>query len=274
MFDKDAIQQLAKAEAITAANANIETIDVAALPNDFTPHDLEKFALLRRRARGMMTTSNGEHFAKYVGDRAREGAAVFVDPNAMLATATLNLGTPDEPGHADDLAIFKPRITAAYQALGKATEGDITQQALAEFMEDWVDNITCLAADGSTIETKHAIAAVRRIKLEELRQLTSEVQDLQANRTAFEQVKATGDTNTLPSRLSFRTDPYLDFQKRTFDLRMAVHAGDKLRLQLRMVKREEHMEAMALELVGIVTTQIKATTDDMPVIVGTYVPKP
>ena len=92
MFDKDAIQLLAQAESISAAATAVDgavgskfSAGTVALPSDFTVHDLEKKLQMRRRARGVMTTSSVAPFAEYVGVHKEPGAAVFVDQDAMTA---------------------------------------------------------------------------------------------------------------------------------------------------------------------------------------------
>ena len=118
MFDKDTIKELSKAEALSVANVeSAAAVGTAVLPNDFTLYDLEKFMPLRRRLRGAMTTSVIEHFATYTKDNAESGARVFIDPATLQATAVLNIGTTDKPGHGDNTATLKLRQTAAYSAL-------------------------------------------------------------------------------------------------------------------------------------------------------------
>jgi uncharacterized protein YfdQ (DUF2303 family) len=176
MFDKDAIQQLAQAESIRAAhNAIGDVIGLSgatvALPSDFTVHDLEKTLQMRRRARGVMTTSSVAPFAEYVGVHKEPGAAVFVDQDAMTAVAVLNLGTPDHPGHADNIAKMVAKRMAAYTALLQhANGGGLAQAKAAEFMEDWPGYFKFFK-DSTEITPGQAIAAVRKLTIEAMRKL-------------------------------------------------------------------------------------------------------
>jgi uncharacterized protein YfdQ (DUF2303 family) len=130
MFDKEAIQELTKAQAITAAhNSTLSAITggpgVITLPANFETRDLEKYLKNRRRLRGNMTTSVVKDFASYAEKNAESGAAIFIEPDKMTATAVLNLGTTTEPGHADNLAKLEMKRTAAYEALRRiANEQD------------------------------------------------------------------------------------------------------------------------------------------------------
>lgn len=277
MFDKQAIQEPSKAEAISAAGQEtasaIETDrGVLALPNDFTVHDLEKYLITRRRLRGAMTTSVLVDFARYVADHREAGATVFVSRPGMCAEAVLNLGTPAAPGHADNTAKYQPEQTAAYKALmaavGKAGSQGLTQRELAEFMEDWSDSLLYWGGDESPIEGKHAIAAVRRITIEELRKVENAEQQLSASRTAFDQVRATGDMGLLPACIDFCCAPYQGLTQRTFTMRLAIRSGGKdPAMTLRIIKLEEHTEQMAGELAEQVAATIPSGT---PVVIGSY----
>lgn len=270
MFDKEAIQELSKAEAITAAATALRQDDnggLAALPSDFALHDLEKFAENRRRMRGTMETSIVADFARYTDLNAEVGACVFVDQASMKAVAVLNMGEPDEPGHADNVAVYKAKATAAFTALGAVAHGrGLTQQQVAEFLEDWQPLIQC-EREGEVVATPKAIAAVRKITIEALKKLESTEQQLSASRSAFEKVEATS-TEPLPTLILFTTVPYVGLAARSFALRLGILTGDKApSITLRIANAERHAEEMATELANLVR---EAIGDDTPVMVGTY----
>lgn len=267
MFDKDAINLLTKAQAITAADQALSAVpDAIALPDDFTVHDTEKFRTNRRRARGTMTTSVLKDFAAYAIEH-NDGGAVFVDADAMSATAVLNLGKPDEPGHADNTAVLQLRQTAPFGALLLKSHGGLPmkQADLAEFLEDWAPYIQCSNDEGD-IELRKAVAAVRRITIENLRKVDSTVQQLAESRSAFESVAATS-TEVIPTYLDFTCVPYLGLAERTVRARIGViTTGDKPALTLRIINLEHHKEQMAAELAQLVQEEFT----DVPVHIGTY----
>jgi uncharacterized protein YfdQ (DUF2303 family) len=273
MINKEAIDALTKAEAITSAGKRIEDAfeneqPAIALPNDFALHDLEAYAAGRRRARGTMTTSVLRDFAAYASEQNEHGA-VFVDPDTMSATAVLNLGDPSEPGHADNLAVLKLRQTAPFAALLKKSEasgGPLKQADLAEFLEDWAPYIQCSNDEGD-IELRKAVAAVRRITIENLRKVDSTVQQLAESRSAFESVAATS-VDPIPTFLNFTTVPYLGLAERSIRVRIGVLTGnDKPTLNLRIINLDHHKEQMAAELAQLVQDEF---TDGLPVHIGTY----
>lgn len=271
MFDKDAIKALQESASIAAAMATLEsssdTKNTVALPSDYKLHDLEKLLPLRRRARGTMTTTVLKSFLDYTKDHAEPGASVFVEAQMMGATSVLNLGTPDEPGQADNKAKLSLTRTAAFSALlGVANSAALKQATVAEFLEDWANEITCMN-DAGEIATTKAIAAIRKLTIETMRKLESEEQSLSASRSAFESVQATSK-EPIPTTIRFECQPYSELLPRTFALRLAIQTGgDKPTISLRIVKAEQHNEEMAQELVELIADQFAG---DVPVLIGAY----
>lgn len=272
MIDKQAIEALQQSQAITAANEVTTKFAAyglpAMLPSDFTEHDLEKYMSVRRRARGNMQTTSIGAFADYTKAHAEAGCTAFVNAQKFSATAVLNLGTPCEPGHADNTATLTPEKTAAYAALTGITGRGITQQTAAEFLEDWVDYIQCYVdTDDESVEVQNrkAIGAIRRITIEALRKVESEVQSLSATQSAFESIAASSK-DAIPTLIYFNCQPYADLAERLFVLRLGIVTGDKApHIVLRIIKDEQHREEMATELCGLLAEQIDATT-----VIGTY----
>lgn len=287
MITKEAIQELLQPGVIEAASAALQlavsdfiargedTRGIVALPKDFVVTDLESHLPQRRRARGTMTTSRLEDWIAYVKGQAELGAAAFVDPTRMQATCVLNLGTPQNPGHADNLAIYKPETTSAYEALRgvestSAQTRALTQRKMAEWMEDWADCIVCLDADGAAIDRRKAIAAVRAITIESARKAESVEGQLSAERSAFESIKATS-RETLPAMVRFRCEPYHGLLARDFDLRLSIVTTEKEpTLVLRTVRAEWHREEMAIEMSDKVRAGLGG---DFAVALGTYAAK-
>lgn len=216
-----------------------------------------------------MATSNVPDFAAYVAAHQEAGAAVFIQQDKMTAIAVLNLGTPIAPGHADNTATLAPKKTAAYTALKSiATGTGCAQQKMAEFLEDWPAQITCFN-DAGVITPPKAIAAIRKISIENLKKLENSEAQLSASRSAFESVTATS-TEPLPTTIYFKTVPYHGLQERDFVLRLGIlSGGDKPAVNLRIINQEQHEEDMAVELSELV----KAAITDLPVLIGEYAAK-
>lgn len=277
-FTVEAIREMQEAKTIQHANENVHAMAgaksaVVALPDRYSTHDLEKFLPTRRRARGRMSTSSVRDFAAYTSAHREPGASVFIDATKMRAVGVLNLGTPLEPGHADNLAVLELEQTAAFKALLQARSGHKSQATLAEFLEDWPDAVQAFAGTEQLAAPK-AIAAIRKITIESLRKLESEEQQLSATRSAFESVAATS-TEKLPTHIYFRCVPYAGLAERTFVLRLAIHTGDKApQLSLRIVNEELHAEQMAQELCQLLRMTLEEAAyggdSPLPVLIGSY----
>lgn len=282
MLTKEAVDALALAKAlaiIEARNAVADTTDMlVALPQDFAVHDLEKFNPYRRRTRGAMSTTSPVDFAHYVKAHAEEGALIFVDTDKMHAVAVLNLGHPDKPGHADNTATLKAEPTAAFAALRAVAQHSalsiprpISQREFAEFLEDWGAQLQCLSAEGSHIELKHAVDAVRRVTIEAGRKVESAEGKLSAEKTAFESVKARSDAGEILATLVFTCSPYKALADRAFSVRVSVRTGGTApEFVLRIAKAEEHAEEMAQEFAEVIAD---AMSDGPSVLLGAYSPK-
>jgi len=283
MFDKEAIQALQEGSAIEQANMSIESaIDAEgciALPEKITLRDLEGYMQRRRRARGLMQTSDLDSFKEYTLAHKEDGATVFVDANDMSANAVLNLGdSKDLPGHADNRVALRLERTAAYKALIAIADGvGRTQKGVAEFLEDWANALNCFSMDPAEdappvgVKNGRAIAAIRNLSIESMRKLESNEQALSASKSVFESARATS-AETIPTFIHFSCVPYQGLCPRTFVLRLGVLTGESVpKITLRIVNEEEHKESMALELVN----HIKHSFDDgngfvLPVLIGSY----
>lgn len=271
MFDKEAIQAIQQSAGIDdAASAVMEALNgtrgLFTLPSDFKVHDLESVLLHRRRARGTMNTTSIADFAAYTKEAKQAGATVFVDVDQMKASAVLNLGTTDEPGHGDDRAILTAKKTAAYQAMRKVAQGmAMSQQTVAEFCEDWSGFISYYK-ESDVVAPGRAIAAIRKITVEAMRKVEASEGQLSASRGMLESVTASS-SEPLPTHLYFACVPYQELELRTFVLRLGVITGDKPAITLRVVNVEQHEEEMARELAGLVKA---AMGNAMPVLLGGY----
>lgn len=149
-LDATAINQIHALISAQGVNEIISKIgaDAVALPENFRIHDLEKFNLNRFRFRGSLSTASIDDFTRYSKDLADEGTRCFIDADNMRAVSVLNLGTIDEPGHADNTATLKLKKTAPFSALLSVNGERNSQKSLAEWIEDWADYLVGFDANG------------------------------------------------------------------------------------------------------------------------------
>ena len=258
-------------EAIKRANYALEEAtklghDLLALPNDWTTHDLEKFAPSRRRARGEMSTTHTASFAAYVRQAEEVGTTVFVNPRSMTAVAVINMGTPDMPNHCDNKATLEAQKTAAYVELMDFCTSNRSQASVAEWLEDHAHHIVGVeASEGARIDLKPAIQAIRKITVEAMRKLETDVQTLSTSRSAFEsaQIKSK-DSLPVPEGILYSCAPYHGLSERTFRLRLTIStAQDKPQIRASIVGLEAIREEIAVEFADNVS---EAFNPNLPVI--------
>ena len=285
-------------EAIKEANLAVEEATkmygILALPNDWTAHDLEKFSSTRRRSRGEMSTTHTESFAAYVRQHEEVGTTVFVNAHCMKAVAVINMGTPHEPNHCDNRATLEAQKTAAYVELMDFCTSNRSQASVAEWLEDHAHHIVGVeASEGARIDLKPAIQAIRKITVEAMRKLETDVQTLSTSRSAFEsaQIKSK-DSLPVPEAILFSCAPYHGLIERTFRLRLTIStAQDKPQIRASIVGLEAIREEIAVEFAEKVSLAfnpnlpILAAPEDgaiegvmvgsshIPVLIGSYVAK-
>jgi uncharacterized protein YfdQ (DUF2303 family) len=256
-MDSTAIEKIregATVEAMQSALDKVQTSDpLIAAPSEFKIHDLEEFMPGRSRYRGSMSTSSPDDYVRYCCDHDSIGAKCFVDPESMSARAFFNLGTEDDPGHADFTASLKLDKTAEYRALCQVNGDRMTQKTLAEWLEDWSFMIQPFNGEGDTVDVKKAISAVRRITIEAHRKEDHEDQDFKASRSALESVEARSDSG-LPSGFIFTCVPYNGLGERSFECRLSViTGGDTPKLVVRIKRLDVIQEDMGKEFMQLLS---------------------
>lgn len=244
-MDKSAIELLQKSEAISAASKTIEGIalqkPLAILPGDFKVHDLESKLAGRVRYRGTMSTKSIRDYIAYVKQFGEAGSGCFVDADQMVATTLFNLGGIDNPGHGDFKATLGLDKTAEFKALLEINGQRQTQKDMAEFMEDYLAEITCYDAAGDAMDASRAIAAVRKVTIEATRKQESEENSFSAKRSAMEEIEAKSELG-LPCGFRFECIPYNGLALRSFDLRLSVLTGGDRPMLVARIKRLEVQE--------------------------------
>src|SRR5690606_7586883 len=158
---------------------------VAVVPESPALKSLEPFQVARNRRRGTMRTTALRDFIEYVNrhSAAETGPACFVDQDEMSALVLFNLGTTKQAGHGDDAAELNLKPTAAFASLRGMVGRSLTQQQLAEWLEDWAPHIQAHAGD-EMLPIAAAITGIRKMTIKAVSQRDSTVGDLSASRSS------------------------------------------------------------------------------------------
>lgn len=258
---KDALQ-LIIADAVTANGKPLNTPTPTILvPDGFTVVNLEPYGAGRVRFRGVMSTSSLMDFADYVLDQADTGTfAGFVDADAMSAQVFFNLGNASAPGHADSYAILQLQATAAYKALQRAAGRTFSQKELAEFLEDWHQQLKPQNEEGRDISVVEAIANVRSIVIKAKSERSHNEGNFNASRSAMDEIEANSQESRVAA-IAFTLVPFEGLSEITALLRVSIHTGDdKPTLKLRWVGEEGQKEEIARDFKDVLGQEVGGAT--------------
>lgn len=220
----------------------------ALLPDGTGVESLERFSLERFRFRGAMSTTSIDDFARYSKGyaSASEPARCFIDADNMTARSVFNIGTLDNPGHADNVASITLKKTAPFRALLQIDGQRLKQKQIAEWLEDWSDYLLAFDADGNTMQISQAAQAVRRITIQQATQQDHEAGDFAGKKSLMQSVEASSK-DVMPVAFEFKCVPYEGLGERRFSLRNSLLTSDDPCFVLRIVQLEAQEEAIANE---------------------------
>lgn len=273
-MQKEAIQLLGDS-AIAAAdtlNAQLDNcVGAVVHPSSFTIADVEKYQKHRRNYRARLTTESADDFIAYANEQGQ--SRIFVDTQIkddreMSAHAIFDLGTVDEPLHADHEATLVLAPTAAFRAVRNINGTVIKQSQLADFIEDWLPQIQLM--DGEDIlKPQQAINAIRNVTIAATATSEHREENFSAARSAMEEIEARSNAGRLPGRILFTLEPHAGFDQIRVELRVAVRTGDdKPAFVLRWMRQEEQIDAIGQELIS--KLQSGLDRKQHPVLRGVY----
>ena len=277
MFDQSAIQQLSQAEASRAHNDALREAlqgkGVAVLHEDFNHLDLESFLPERRRARNLFSTGYVADFVKYVNTHKEAGCTIYVDADSMSATAVLNQGSPEHPGHCDNKAKVKlQRLALFSDILALCAGGAISQRLFAQWIEERKEFVKSLDSEQKEQVLSNVVTGIRSVTIERASSASNSVQALSAERSEMESVmaKAKDADSQLPTYLKFNTKPYKELPERDFFVQVnLITSGLEPNFSFSLWGAEQHREEMA-EQFSVLTADAFAAEDAPPVLIGTF----
>ncbi|HBX4649384.1 TPA: DUF2303 family protein [Klebsiella pneumoniae] len=220
----------------------------ALLPQNTSVESLERYSLERFRFRGTMDTTSIDDFVRYSVGYAQEDdkARCFIDADNMLARSIFNIGTLDNPGHADNVASIKLKKTAPFRALLAINGDHLNQKQIAEWLEDWSDYLLAFDASGNTMTIALAAQAVRRVTIQQATQADHEDSDFSGKKSLMQSIEASSK-EVMPVAFEFKCVPYEGLGERRFSLRNSLLKSSDPVFVLRIVQLEAQEEAIANE---------------------------
>ncbi|QGU16415.1 DUF2303 family protein [Leclercia sp. 119287] len=259
-LDGTAIEKISDLTLSRYMEEKLESVDcpAAVVPQGVRIESLESLCMERYRFRGKMATASIEDFTRYSTGYADEGSRCFINADDMRAAAVFNLGTIESPGHADNTAQLALKKTAPFASLLSVNGDRHSQKELAEWLEDWAENLIGFDADGEAIDAKKSAAAIRKITIESIQKADYEDQDFSGKRSLMESVEARTQ-DIMPVAFEFRCVPFEGLAERPFKLRLSIIGGDRPTLVLRIVQLEAQQEDMATEFRDLLVEKFKGS---------------
>ncbi|EKT4480199.1 DUF2303 family protein [Pseudomonas putida] len=255
-LSKEALE-LIQANAVTAAGIELPALGkVAVLPQNFNVVDLECFQAGRTRFRGTFSTHSLADYTAYVVERAAPAARGFIDQDSMSCIVLFNIGTAEEPGHADDRAVLRLKASAAFAAVQAVCGQNLAQKAMSDWIEDWNQHLAATDENGQTMTIAKAIAAVRTITVKASSESDHAVGETRASRSTMDQIEASSK-ETLPAWLDFKVVPFEGLSEQVIRLRVSViTGGSQPVLKLRWIGEEAQREAIAQEFKSVLDDKV------------------
>lgn len=222
-----------------------------ALPENYRLKSLEEFQCRRNAFRGHFQSNSISSFTLYTKAKSEvteHDVECFVNTNTMTATAFFDIGSIEQPGHCQHSATLRLIETSPYKAIQRVNGKPLTQREASDFLEDWIPNLQAFDGNGEPVNMKKAIDAVRRITIDAIRKIETEVGDLSESASLMERIDASSK-DTIPAVFVFSCEPYVDFTLRKFELRLGIRtSGDRPSIVLRIMQLEAEQELIAEEL--------------------------
>lgn len=262
-MDHTAIKEIQDTAVALAANKEIsETTNVPAvvISKDHHVVGLEHLMDSPSRFRAEFVTRHLPSFVTYCNDVTISRALCLVNPNTMIAEVIFDLGSTAYPGHGEHKALLDLQETADYTAfLSIAGMDSMGQRTIAEFIEDYSDNITAYG-DYQQSEEQHlgkVISTIRDVEITASSTRKSTEQDFSAARSLLEQIDAKGADGSFPALLKFSCQPYAELPWHDFYFRLRVRTGDGLSFRLARLRPEQDQETVAQQFVAELSGQLE-----------------
>ena len=255
-LSKEALE-LIQEQTIAAVGRDVPALGpVVIVPQNFNVVDLERYQEGRNRFRGTFSTHSLADFSAYVVERAAPAARGFIDQDAMSCVVLFNLGTPEEPGHADDRAVLRLKASAAFAAVQAVCGQNLAQKTMSDWIEDWNQYLSATDESGAVMSIAKAIAAVRTITVKASSESDHAVSETRASRSTMDAIEASSK-ETLPAWLDFKVIPFEGLGEQVIRLRMSViTSGSQPVLKLRWLGEEAQREAIAQEFKQVLEEKV------------------
>ena len=241
-----------------SADLNDNTTDnpVMILPDDMVIHDIEEHMELRNQFRAEMETQSIDDFVNYF--KEYKGESCFINAEDMRAKTIFDIGTIEEPKHCKHKALLQLNKTSSFKELLRINALKHDQKEMADWIEEWHDIITPLTddSDQNDIPLSTAIAAIRRLTIEEIKKSDHEQGSFRTAKTSMESIEAKADEG-MPGYFKFTCTPYEGLKEQQFILRLNILKSHNMPMFVMRVQRiETIIENLAKEFQELLASKL------------------
>lgn len=259
MLSKDALQYLQAQNVVLDVLRNGVDAPFAAVPPGYTLESLAAFRVNADHFEETYQTNDIESFAEYCTEYMAE--RVFIKAESMTADVVFDSGTPDSPLHRKHKAKLVLKRTPLYNAVTSMdARREISQRDLADWMQDWRNEIMPFDGNGDAIEVRRAVQAIRNFSIQETKKSDHVEETLKASRSAFASIEATSN-NSLPDIIVAKGEPYLGLPPIDMTLRVKYLLDDPPEFRLTLVRPDVLEQEIARSFVAVLRQTF--TTDGL-----------
>lgn len=245
MFTKKALETFQ--QIILSSFVDFDDRDAVLIPANMIVNDLDFLKPCKKRIAATYTTASIEDFCEYLRNKESGLMAkgmpcpsVFVAMDSLAATAIIDFGSIEKPGHCTHKALLELMVTPEWKAICEIDNKKIPQNEFIDWCIDWRDCLGFVDANHVILDRTPAINAYRKITMDRLRGSESSVESLKQSQSAMEKIEAKY-AGVTPAYVHFMGKPAEELSDRAAVIRtdISLDSADKeVLIKTRWMQRE------------------------------------
>ncbi len=217
MFDKSAIISIRDMAVAELSNTLLEKScdhQNIVVPNDYKVIGLENYQDAPYRFRGKFSTTLLAEFAAYINACGTIDSGIFVDPEQVLASAVINMGSDTQPMWGDHKAALSLKKLPEFVSVLERNGMALSQQDLVDFCEDQRECIQFIDASRNNLDFSASINAIRRLTISATQNNEFAVGNFNASHSSMDAIEVKAAGAEIPLGFIFNCIPYDGFSAR------------------------------------------------------------
>ena len=253
--------------ALTLSNEVNEDDSFAVVQDRTSIISLEQFKQHPSRFKLNFNTNILSEFCRYIQDNSEtQKPVIFINQDELSAEAIFDFGTVEKPSWQEHIAKLSLNKKPAIVALESLDKVKLTQTALADFIQDWLENITFYNSSNALIPTSEAIYAIQNIVVDSNKKAISSVMNMSAEAGSMEAVDIASKDGELPAYFYLSAAPFEGFLETKYRCILRAHKDGSIILSYRIMSLESIENSHAEQFKDLI---LDSTSTDLKVFIGT-----